>query len=91
VLRYFVRIDEKIVWADRPEELMEDLLQGQQLPLGIDPPLPMSVTFIPATVWSLPSVVSSRRVVRLTLLFMLSAASISRSARCQCSSCLPSG
>ena len=26
VLRYFVRIAEKIVWADRPEKLMEDLL-----------------------------------------------------------------
>jgi hypothetical protein len=26
LLRYFVRIAEKIVWADRPEELMEDLL-----------------------------------------------------------------
>ena len=46
VLRYFVRIAEKIVWADRPEELMEDLLQGQELPPGVDPPLPMSVTFI---------------------------------------------
>ena len=51
VLRYFVRIAEKIVWADRPEELMIDLLQGQELPPGIDPPLPMSVTFIPATVF----------------------------------------
>jgi len=39
VLRYFVRIAEKIVWADRPEELMEDLLRGQELPPGIDPPL----------------------------------------------------
>ena len=48
VLRYFARIAEKIVWADRPEELMEDLLSGQQLPPGIDPPRPMSVTFIPA-------------------------------------------
>jgi hypothetical protein len=37
VLRYFVRIAEKIVWADRPEELMEDLLRGQELPPGIDP------------------------------------------------------
>jgi len=55
VLRYFVRIAEKIVWADRPEELMEDLLRGQQLPPGIDPPLPMSVTFIPATVSDNPA------------------------------------
>ena len=55
MLRYFVRIAEKIVWADRPEELMEDLLQGQELPPGVDPPLPMSVTFIPATVFDNPA------------------------------------
>jgi hypothetical protein len=55
VLRYFVRIAEKIVWADRPEELMEDLLRGQELPPGIDPPLPMSVTFVPATVFDNPA------------------------------------
>ena len=55
VLRYFVRIGEKIVWADRPEELMEDLLRGQELPPGIDPPMPMSVTFIPATVSDNPA------------------------------------
>jgi hypothetical protein len=55
VLRYFVRIAEKIVWADRPEELMKDLLRGQELPPGIDPPLPMSVTFIPATVFDNPA------------------------------------
>ena len=42
------RIGEKIVWADRPEDLMEDLLQGHELPPGIDPPLPMSVTQIRA-------------------------------------------
>ena len=55
VLRYFVRIAEKIVWAERPEDLMEDLLQGQALPPGVDPPLPMSVTFIPATVFDNPA------------------------------------
>ena len=54
MLRYFVRIGKKIVWADRPEELLEDLLQGQELPPGIDPPMPMSVTFIPATVSNNP-------------------------------------
>jgi hypothetical protein len=30
---------------------MVDLLQGQELPPGIAPPLPMSVTFVPATVF----------------------------------------
>jgi predicted phage terminase large subunit-like protein len=54
VLRYFVRIAEKIVWADRAEELMQDLLPDVDLPPGIDPPLPMSVTFIPATVFDNP-------------------------------------
>ena len=39
VLRYFIRIGENIVWADRPLELMEDLSRGQELPPGIDPPL----------------------------------------------------
>jgi hypothetical protein len=31
-LRYFIRIAERIVWADQPEELMHDLLRGQDLP-----------------------------------------------------------
>jgi len=53
-LNYFVRIAEKIVWADRPQELTQDLLRGRDLPPGIDPPLPMSVTFIPATVFDNP-------------------------------------
>src|ERR1700741_3202776 len=41
VLPFFVRIAKKMVWPDQPEELMEDLLQGQELPPGIGPPLPM--------------------------------------------------
>ena len=55
VLRYFIRVAEKTVWADRPEELMPDLFRGQDLPPGIDPPRPMSVTFIPATVFDNPA------------------------------------
>jgi hypothetical protein len=35
--------------------MMQDLLQGQELPPGIDPPMPMSVTFIPATVSDNPA------------------------------------
>jgi predicted phage terminase large subunit-like protein len=54
VVRYFIRIAEKVVWADRPEELMQDLLRGQDLPAGIEPPRPISVTFIPATVFDNP-------------------------------------
>jgi hypothetical protein len=64
MLRYFVRIAEKIVWADRPEDLMEDLLQGQELPPGIDPPLPMSVTFIPATVFDNPALLRVNPLAR---------------------------
>jgi len=54
VLRYFTRVVEKIVWADRPEELMQDQLLAQNLPPGTDPPRPMSVTFIPARVFDNP-------------------------------------
>jgi hypothetical protein len=55
VLRNFIRIAERIVWADRPEELMQELLRGQDLPPGIDPPQPISVTFIPAKVFDNPA------------------------------------
>jgi hypothetical protein len=53
--RYFIRVADKTVWANRPEDLMLDLLRGQDLPSGIDPPRPMSVTFIPATVFDNPA------------------------------------
>jgi hypothetical protein len=32
VLRYYVRVDEKIQWADKPEELMRDLPRREDLP-----------------------------------------------------------
>src|ERR1700738_5376697 len=51
VLRYFIRVSEKIVWANRPEELT----QSQDLPPGVDPPRPISVTFIPAKVSDNPA------------------------------------
>src|SRR5215831_7894192 len=54
VLRYYVRIAEKTIWADRPEELMQHLPQPEHLPPGIEPPRPISVTFIPATVFDNP-------------------------------------
>src|ERR1700738_1834540 len=46
VLRYYIRVAEKLVWADKPEELMRDLPRPEDLPPGIDPPRPISVTFI---------------------------------------------
>src|SRR5207302_11481404 len=52
---YYVRVDEKIQWADKPEELMRDLPRREDLPPGIDPPRPISVTFIPARVFDNPA------------------------------------
>jgi predicted phage terminase large subunit-like protein len=54
VLRCYIRVSDKIIWADRPEELMQDLPRPEDLPPGIDPPRPISVTFIPATVFDNP-------------------------------------
>jgi predicted phage terminase large subunit-like protein len=54
VLRYYVRIAEKIIWADRPEELMQYLSRPDDLPPGVDTPRPISVTFIPARVTDNP-------------------------------------
>jgi predicted phage terminase large subunit-like protein len=55
VLRYYIRVSDKIVWADRPEELMRDLPRMQDLPPGFELPRPISVTFIPATVFDNPA------------------------------------
>jgi predicted phage terminase large subunit-like protein len=55
VLRYFIRIAEKIEWADRPEELVRNHPSAADLPAGIEPPRPISVTFIPATVFDNPA------------------------------------
>jgi hypothetical protein len=54
VLRYYIRVSDKIICAAPPEELMQDLPQPEDLPPGIDPPRPISVTFIPATVFDNP-------------------------------------
>jgi hypothetical protein len=54
VLRYYVRVAEKTIWADRPEELTQYLPQPKDLPPSIEPPRPISVTFIPATVFDNP-------------------------------------
>jgi predicted phage terminase large subunit-like protein len=55
VLRYYVRIAGKMVWADRPEDLIGHLPPPADLPLGVDPPRPISVTFIPASVFDNPA------------------------------------
>ena len=55
VLRYFVRVGDKIEWADRPEDLMQHLPGIGALPPGFDAPRPISVTFIPASVFDNPA------------------------------------
>ena len=55
VLRYYIRVAEKIVWADRPDDLMQYLPRRKDLPPNVDPPRPISVTFVPATVLDNPA------------------------------------
>jgi predicted phage terminase large subunit-like protein len=55
VLRYFIRVDEKIEWADQPEELARSHPGAADLPPGVEPPRPISVTFVPATVFDNPA------------------------------------
>ena len=55
VPRYFVRVADKIVWADRPEDLIQHLPPPQDLPPDVDRPRPISVTFIPASVFDNPA------------------------------------
>jgi predicted phage terminase large subunit-like protein len=55
VLRYYVRDSGEIVWADRPEDLIKHLPRPEELPRGVDPPRPISVSFIPASVSDNPA------------------------------------
>jgi predicted phage terminase large subunit-like protein len=55
VLRYFMRLSERTVWADHPDELMRQMIRPQDLPPDADPPRPISVTFIPAKVFDNPA------------------------------------
>jgi len=55
VLRYYVRVSGKIIWADQPEDLMQHLPPPETLPPGVDPLRPISVTFIPASVFDNPA------------------------------------
>jgi len=55
VLRYYIRLADKIIWADRPEALMQQTMRSEDLPPGVDPPQPISVTFIPARVFDNPA------------------------------------
>ena len=55
VVRYYIRVADKIEWADRPEDLVQYLPRPEDLPPGFEPPRPISVTFIPATVFDNPA------------------------------------
>src|SRR5271169_2729269 len=55
VLRYYIRVAEKIEWADRPEDLTQHLPRPDDLPPDFESPRPISVTFIPATVFDNPA------------------------------------
>jgi hypothetical protein len=37
VVRDYIRVSDEIIWADRPEELMQDLPRPEDLPPGINP------------------------------------------------------
>src|SRR5436190_1179046 len=54
VLRYFVRVSGKIIWADQREDLVQHLPPPETFPPGVDP-RPISVTFIPAKVFDNPA------------------------------------
>ena len=55
VLRYHIRVSDRIVWADRADDLMQYMPRPEDLPPGVDPPRPISVTFIPAKVFDNPA------------------------------------
>src|SRR6267378_2057417 len=55
VLRYYIRVSDRIVWADRADDLMQYMPRPEALPPGVDPPRPISVTFIPAKVFDNPA------------------------------------
>src|SRR6266446_4573589 len=55
VLRYYIRVSDRIVWADRADDLMQYMPRPEDLPAGVDPPRPISVTFIPAKVFDNPA------------------------------------
>ena len=55
LLRYYIRLSDDILWADRPEELRRYMPRPEDLPPGVDPPRPISVTFIPAKVSDNPT------------------------------------
>jgi predicted phage terminase large subunit-like protein len=55
-LRYVVRGPaDKLIWSDDPEELRGYLPSTADLPPGVEPPGPKSVTFIPANIYQNPA------------------------------------
>lgn len=55
-LRYVVRgAADKLIWADNPDDLRGYLPSTADLPPGVQPPGPKSVTFIPANIYQNPA------------------------------------
>ena len=48
IIRYVARVNDRLIWADDPEELRPHLPRAEDLPHGTPIPEPKSVTFIPA-------------------------------------------
>ena len=59
-----VRVAGKIIWADRPEDLIQHLPRPQDLSPGVELPEPISVTFIPAYMTTGPCWRSTRNTLR---------------------------
>jgi hypothetical protein len=55
ILRYYVRVADDIVWGVRPQDLLPYMPRPEEIPPGVDPPRPISVTFIPAKVFDNPA------------------------------------
>ncbi len=54
VIRWFIRLDDTIIWADTREELMERYGRADLPKDHSDQPHPTSCTFIPGTIWDNP-------------------------------------
>lgn len=55
-LRYVVRGPaDKLIWADDPDDLRGYLAKTDDLPPGVEPPGPKSVTFVPANIFQNPA------------------------------------
>jgi len=66
-VRYYVRVAEKIVWADRSEDLMQHLPRPEDLPPGFDLPRPSKLTRARGTEGSNPAPSAGESGANLTI------------------------